>query len=147
MRAVHLIVGYLREAAHAVEVVRRQGKTYFRLSDLQAFRRGVAELLAEIQRIKGEGDLRAARALCERFAIRIDSRLRDEVVDRADRSGIPSYVAFVMPDLLPLRDASGEVVDAKVVYSQDFALQMLRFSGKLPLEQVTSPGASSDRPR
>lgn len=134
MRATHLIVSYLREVSGAVEAVKRDGKTYQRVKDVDAMRRGVAELLTRIQTIKGEGDYAAARALMERFAIRIDPILRDEIVARADRAGIPSYVAFVMPDVVPIRDAGGEVIDARVAYASDLATQMLRYSGKLPLE-------------
>jgi dipeptidyl-peptidase III len=135
MRATHLIVSYLRQETGSVEVVRRDGKTYFRVKDIPAMRRGVAELLATVQRIKGEGDYPAAKDLMERFAIRIDPSLRDEIVGRADRVGIPSYVAFVMPDLVPVRDAAGEVVDARVGYNSDLTSQMLKYSGKLPLEE------------
>jgi dipeptidyl-peptidase-3 len=105
-----------------------------RVKDIAAMRRGVAGLLAEVQRIKGEGDYAAARGLTERFAIRIDPALRDEVVGRAERAGIPSYVAFVMPDLVPVRDAAGEVVDARIEHTSDLTMQMLRYSGKFPLE-------------
>ncbi len=135
MRATHLIVTYLRQVTKAVEQVRWDGRTYFRVKDIPAMRRGVADLLAIVQRIKGEGDFQAARDLLERFAIRIDPSLRDEIVGRADRVGIPSYVAYVMPDLVPVRDATGEVVDARVAYESDFTTQMLRYSGKLPLEE------------
>jgi dipeptidyl-peptidase-3 len=134
MRATHLIVSYLREVTHAVEEVRDEGRTYQRVTDIGAMRRGLGQLLAEVQRIKGEGDYDAARRLMERFAIRIDPRLRDEMVVRADRVEVPSYVAYVMPDILPVRDASGEVVDARVADDSDFATQMLRYSGKLPFE-------------
>jgi len=135
MRAEHLIVGYLRQVSGAVEQVRREGKTYLRIRDLGAMRRGVGELLAEVQRIKGEGDYAAARRLVERFGLRIDPRLRDEVVARAAQGGIPSYVAFVMPDIMPVRDAQGEVTDARLAYTSDLTLQMLKYSGKLPLEE------------
>lgn len=134
MRATHLIVGYLRDVTRAVEPVVREGKTYLRLADPGAARRGVAELLAEVQRIKSEGDYAAAKALMQRFGLRIDARLRDEVVRRARGAGIPSYVAFVMPDLIPVRDAGGEVIDARVSATADLTMQMLRYSGKLPLE-------------
>lgn len=134
MRATHLIVNYLREVTGAVEHVRRDGRTWARVKDLEAMRRGIAELLAEVQRIKAEGDFAAARLLMERHAIRIDPALRDEIVERARRAGIPSYIALVMPDLVPVRDASGTVVDVRVAYEDDLTLQMLRYSGKHPLE-------------
>jgi hypothetical protein len=138
MRATHLIVEWLRRNGGGVEQVSRDGKTYLRLADLAALRRGVARLLAEVQRIKGEGDGRAARDLVEQYAIRFDERLRDEVCARADHAGIVSYVAYVMPELTPVRDAAGEVVDARVTTPSDFALQMLRFSGKLALEPANA---------
>ncbi len=134
MRATHLIVGYLRDRTGAVETVTVDGRTFFRVRDIDAMRKGVAELLAEIQRIKGTGDFAAARSLVQRFGIRIDPRLRDEVVDRAGRVGVPSYVAFVMPDLKPVRDAADVVVDVRVEYGSDFTTQMLQYSGKQPLE-------------
>ncbi|HYV86035.1 MAG TPA: peptidase M49 [Patescibacteria group bacterium] len=134
MRATHLIVEWLRRNAGGVEQVTRDGRTYLRLVDVDALRRGVARLLAEVQRIKGEGDARAARALMEQYGIRFDERLRDEVCARADRAGIVSYVAYVMPEIVPVRDASGDVIDARIATPSDFVLQMLRFSGKLPME-------------
>ncbi|HEU4400821.1 MAG TPA: peptidase M49 [Candidatus Polarisedimenticolia bacterium] len=146
MRATHLIVSYLRLVTGAVEAIRRDGKTYFHVKEIAAMRRGVAELLATVQRIKGEGDFTAARDLVERFAIKIDPALRDEIVGRASQAGIPSYVALVMPDLVPVRDADGEVIDARVEYTSDLTLQMLKYSGKLPLETGTPTATSSSRP-
>ena len=146
MRADHLIVSYLRQVGGALEELHRDGKTYLRVRDMQAMRHGVADLLAEIQRIKAEGDYAAGRALVERFGIRIDPKLRDEVVARAEAAGIPSYVAFVMPDLEPIRDAAGNVVDARVSFTSDLTTQMLEYSGRLPLEQDVHPSASTDRP-
>ncbi len=135
MRATHLIVGYLRAVTGAVELVRRDGKTYSRVKDIAAMRRGVAELLGTIQRIKAEGDYQAARDLTERYAVRIDPALRDEIVARARQAGIPSYVAFVMPDVVPERAVTGEVWDVHLAYTSDLATQMLKYSGKLPLEE------------
>ena len=134
MRATHLIVEWLRAHDGGVEVVSRDGKTYYRVADVPAMRKGVATLLAEVQRIKGEGDRAAGRALLDRYATRIDTRLRDEVVARAERAGIPSYMAFVMPEIVPIRDDKGDVVDARLEPGGDFTLQMLRFSGKLQRE-------------
>jgi len=138
MRARHLIVSYLREVAGAVETVRRDGKSYYRVRNLDMMRGGIADLLAELQRIKAEGDYRAAGELMLRFATRIDPALRDEVVARADAAGVPSYLAFVMPDIVPIRDDAGEVVDARLDYTTDFTEQMLRYSRKRPLEADSS---------
>ena len=146
MRATHLIVSYLRGTTAAIETVKRDGKTYFRVTDIAAMRRGVAELLKTLQRIKGEGDYDAARALTERYAVRIDPALRNEVVARAERASIASYVAYVMPDVVPIRDAAGDVQDARVEYTSDFATQMLKYSGKLPLEQPLSSSSPAGRP-
>jgi len=134
MRATHLIVSYVRDTTRAVETVKRDGKTFYRVNDMAAMRGGVADLLKALQRIKGEGDYDAARALTERYAVRFDPVLRDEVVARAERASIPSYVAFVMPDVVPVRDVLGNVVDARLEYTSDFTTQMLRYSGKAPLE-------------
>ncbi len=134
MRARHLIVSYLREVAGAVETVRRDGRSYYRVRNLDTMRGGIADLLAELQRIKAEGDYPAASDLIQRFATRIDPSLRDEIVQRADAAGVPSYLAFVMPDIVPIRNSDGEVVDARVDYADDFTTQMLRYSRKRPLE-------------
>jgi dipeptidyl-peptidase-3 len=147
MRATHLIVSYLRDVTGAVESVRRDAKTYFRVADIAAMRKGVADLLRTLQRIKGEGDYDAARALIERYAVRFDPALRDEVVDRAERASIPSYVAYVMPDVVPIRDATGEVRDARVEYTSDFTTQMLKYSGKLPLEGPVDVASPAGNPR
>ena len=147
MRATHLIVSYLREAAGAVEFVKREGRTYARVQDIAAMRRGVADLLKTLQRIKGEGDYAAARELTERYAVRIDPALRDEIVARAAGAGIPSYVAFVMPDVVPLRDADGEVQDVRLAHDSDLATQMLKYSGKFPLEEPPPPPPSDPGPR
>jgi dipeptidyl-peptidase-3 len=134
MRATHLIVSYLREKTGAIESTRLEDRTYLRVRDPSAMRKGVAQLLAEVQRIKGEGDFAAGRDLVERFGIRIDGDLRDEIIGRARRAAIPSYVAFVMPDLKPVRDDADIVVDVRIGYESDFTTQMLQYSGKMPLE-------------
>ena len=103
MRATHLIVSYLRRAAGAVEEVRRDGKAYMRVADLAGMRRGVAALLAEVQRIKGEGDYAAARSLIERFGTRIDPRLRDDIRVPAHISDLQTHAdgAALAGDRLP----------------------------------------------
>jgi dipeptidyl-peptidase-3 len=108
--------------------VRRDGKTYYVMTDVAAFRDGVARLLAEVQRIKAEGDYEAARALFETYGVHFDPALRDEVVARVDRLHLPSYTAFVMPKLEAVHDASGAITDVMISYPLDLTAQMLEYS-------------------
>ena len=128
MRNRHMIVNWLRSHTSAIDVRRRNGKTYFVLADAAAFREGVGRLLADVQRIKGEGDYQAARELFEAHGVRFDPALRDEVVARVDALKLPSYTAFVMPRLEPRRDSRGEIVDVDISYPGDLERQMLEYS-------------------
>jgi dipeptidyl-peptidase III len=128
MRNRQMIVNWLRAHTTAIDLRRRDGKTYFVMTDVRAFREGVGRLLAEVQRIKGEGDYAAARALFDAHGVRFDPALRDEVVARVDALELPSYTAFVMPRLEPVRDAQREIVDVEISYPGDFAQQMLEYS-------------------
>ena len=85
MRNRQMIVNWLRAHTSAIEVRRRDGKTYFVMTDAAAFREGVGRLLGEVQRIKGEGDAAAARDLFETYGVHFDPALRDEIVARVDR--------------------------------------------------------------
>ncbi len=131
MRNRQLIVHWLIAETAAIEVRRRDGKTYYVMTDVGAFREGVGRLLAEIQRIKGEGDYEAARRVVERHGISFGPALRDEIVRRVDRLNLPSYTAFVQPRLEPVRDASGAITDVRISYPQDFERQMLEYAGKI----------------
>jgi dipeptidyl-peptidase-3 len=95
--------------------------------DAQAFRDGSGVLLAEVQRIKAEGDYAAARALVETYGVNFEPALRDEVVARVDALRLPSYSAFVMPRLSPVRDEAGNVQDVEVTYPCDLEAQMLEY--------------------
>jgi dipeptidyl-peptidase III len=128
MRNRQMIVQWLRAHTTAIEVRRRDDKTYFVLTDAAAFREGVGRLLAEVQRIKSEGDYVAARRLFEEYGVHFDAALRDEVVERVDRLKLPSYTGFVMPRLEARRDARGEVVDVAISYPCDLETQMLEYS-------------------
>jgi len=128
MRNRQLIVQWLIANTTAIEVRQRGGKTYYVMVDAQAFRDGVGRLLAEVMRIKAEGDYEAARALVERYGIHFDPRLRDEVVARVDRLNLPSYTAFVMPRLTAIRDDAGAITDVEISYPLDLATQMLEYS-------------------
>ena len=136
MRNRQMIVHWLMANTEAIERRTRDGKTYYVMVDAEAFRAGVAVLLAEVQRIKSEGDYEAARTLFETHGIHFDPALRDEVVARVDAVGLPSYSGFVQPRLEPVRDDAGEIVDVAISYPQDLTAQMLEYSGKrMPRER------------
>ena len=130
MRNRQMIVHWLMANTDAVETRSRDGKTFYVMVDWRAFRVGVATLLAEVQRIKSEGDYAAARTLFETYGIHFDPALRDEVVERVDAIGLPSYSGFVQPRLAPVLDADGEITDVSISYPQDLTVQMLEYSGK-----------------
>jgi len=138
MRNRQMIVRWLMANTKAIEERRRGGKTYLVMVDARAFRDGVARLLAEVQRIKSEGDYEAARQLFERHGIHFDPKLRDEVVARVDRLNLSSYTGFVMPRLTPVRGPDGGIVDVKISYPRDLTTQMLEFSGRRPTDSTTA---------
>jgi dipeptidyl-peptidase-3 len=129
MRNRQMIVHWLIAHTRAVEVRKREGRTYYVMTDAAAFRAGVGRLLAEVQRIKSTGDYNAARALFESHGIHFDTELRDEVLARVEHLDLPSYTGFVMPRLQPLRGPDGEIADIEISYPLDLASQMLEYSG------------------
>jgi dipeptidyl-peptidase-3 len=128
MRNRQLIVHWLMAHANAIDVRRRDGKTFYSVTDIGAFRGGVGHLLAEVQRIKAEGDYDAAKVLVETYGVHFDPALRDEIVARVDRLQLPSYTAFVMPTLNAVRNDAGEIVDVEIAYPLDLTKQMLEYS-------------------
>jgi dipeptidyl-peptidase-3 len=130
MRNRQAIVNWLMTHTGAIAIRRREGKTYYVLTDVAAFQRGIAELLAEVQRIKSEGDYHAARALFETYGVDFDPELRDEIVARVDRLKLPSYTGFVMPKLQAVYDSAGAITDVEISYPCDLATQMLEFSAE-----------------
>ncbi len=129
MRNRQMIVHWLMANTSAIDERRRDNKTFYVMVDPKAFRDGVGQLLAEVQRIKGEGDYAAARALFERYGVHFDPDLRDEVVQRVDRLQLPSYTGFVMPTLTPLTGADGTFDDdIEISYPLDLTKQMLDYS-------------------
>ena len=139
MRNRQMIVRWLLAQTHAIDVRTRDGRTYYVLVDVGAFRDGAGRLLGEVQRIKSEGDYEAARALFEAHGIHFDPSLRDEIVARAERLNLPSYTAFVQPRLEPVRDADGAIVDVRIAYPCDLERQMLEYSGKWPAPVPSAP--------
>jgi len=128
MRNRQMIVHWLMAHTKAIDMRVRDGKSYYVMTDANAFRHGVGRLLAEVQRIKGEGDYDAARALFDTYGIHFDAALRDEVVARVDRLHLPSYTGFVMPRLEKVTNAAGEIVDVTLSYPLDLSAQMLEYS-------------------
>ncbi len=107
----------------------RKGKTYFVVNDFQKLRALFAELLAEIQRIKSEGDYEAGKALIETYAVHIDPALHKEVKERYEALHLKPYGGFVNPEIQPVYE-NGEVVDYQVVYTDDYLGQMLLYGKK-----------------
>ncbi len=128
MRNRQAIVHWLLANTKAIDVRRRHDKTYFVVIDADAFRAGVARLLAEVQRIKSEGDYAAARQLFETYGVHFDPEMRDEVVARVEHLKLSSYTGFVMPRLEAVTDAAGTITDVKISYPCDLTSQMLEFS-------------------
>lgn len=130
MRNRQMIVHWLAANSNAISVEERDGKTYFRVRDVKAWHEGVGRLLREVQRIKSEGDRAAATDLMERYAIKINTKLRDEVLARFEKLNRPAYSGFVMPKLTLVRDEKGKPTDVKISYPQDLQQQMLEWSGR-----------------
>ena len=136
MRNRQMVVRWLMANTKAIEARMRDGKTYYVMTDPQAYREGVGRLLAEVQRIKAEGDYAAAKLLFDTHGVHFDPKLRDEVVARVDTLHLPSYTGFVMPKLEAVTNPSGEVTDVTISYPRDFTRQMLEYSAATrPLRQ------------
>ena len=131
MRNRQMIVRWLMANTKAIEERQRDGKTYLVMVDAAAFREGVGRLLAEVQRIKSEGDYAAAKKLFESYGVHFDPKLRDQVVARVDKLDLPSYSGFVMPKLSAVTGANGQVTDVTISYPMDLKKQMLEYSGVL----------------
>ena len=129
MRNRQMIVRWLMANTKAIEQRQRDGKTYLAMVDPKAFREGVGRLLAEVQRIKSEGNAAAAAALFDTHGIHFDATVRDEVVKRVDALKLPSYTGYVQPKLTPVTDANGKITDVRISYPQDLTAQMLEYSG------------------
>ncbi len=130
MRNRHLVSAWVLErgqADSAVVKVLRDGKTYVDIRNYGRVRALFGQLLAEVQRIKSEGDFAAARVLVETYGIRVDSALVQEV--RSRYAGLPTkpYAGFVQPRFVPVRDANGNITDVRVEVETDFVAQMLRY--------------------
>ena len=129
MRNRQMIVRWLMANTKAIEQRTRDGKAYLVMVDAKAFREGVGRLLAEVQRIKSEGDYAAAKKLFEAHGVHFDPKLRDQVVSRVEALNLPSYSGFVMPKLTPVQGPDGKITDIQIAYPLDLTTQMLEYGG------------------
>lgn len=111
-----------------VEIVRREGKSYVVINDYRRLRGLFAQLLAEIQRIKSEGDFEAAKQLVENFGVKIDPQLHEEILERYKKLNLAPYKGFVNPVMRLEKNAQGEITDVTLDYTEGYAAQMLRYS-------------------
>lgn len=116
------------EADGVVEMVKRDGKTYVRINDYIRLRCLFGELLAEVQRIKSEGDFDAARVLVEEYAVRVDPLLHAEVLERYACLHLAPYKGFVNPVYTPVCDLDGTITNIMISYTEGYSEQMLRYS-------------------
>ena len=116
-------------ADNVIEKKVRDGKTYFVVNDHEALRGLFGELLAEVQRIKSEGDFEAGKALVEKYAVNIDPALHKEVLERYASLGLKPYGGFINPAIVPV-EKGGKVVDYKIEYYDSFIEQMLEYGRK-----------------
>ena len=114
---------------NVIEKKKRDGKTYFVVNDFEALRGLFAQLLAEIQRIKSEGDYAAGKNLVETYAVNIDPEIHKEVLERYAALQLKPYGGFVNPDIVPVVK-DGKVVDYELVYAEDFLSQQLEYGKK-----------------
>ena len=113
-----------------VTLEKTDGKTFLRIADYTRLRGAFACLLAEIQRIKSEGDYEAARNLVEKYGVNVDRQLHSEVLQRYAHLGIAPYKGFLNPQMRVERDADGNITDVTLHYDETFAQQMLRYSSE-----------------
>ncbi len=111
-----------------IEKVKKGGKTYIKINNYPRLRELFGELLAEVQRIKSEGDYEAGRKLVETYGVKVDPKLHKEVLKRYESLNIAPYKGFVNPIYKPVYGADGQITDIKVTYGESYIDQMLRYS-------------------
>ena len=129
MRNRQLIASWVYEKGketNVIERVNREGKTYFTIRDYEALRMLFGRLLAEVQRVKSEGDFEGARDLIENYGVRVDPVLHQEVLERYQKLNVAPYAGFVNPKYR-LVEKEGSVVDVEIEYPTDFLAQMLEY--------------------
>ena len=113
---------------NVVELAKIDGKTFIKINDYKKLREIFGKQLAEIQRIKSEGDYEAGRVLVEKYAVKVDPQLHQEVLNRYSTLSIAPYRGFVNPIYSLVKDDKGEIIDVKITYGEGYIDQMLRYS-------------------
>ncbi len=111
-----------------VELVKKNGKTFVKIIDYPKMRQLIGQLLADIQRIKSEGDYKAGNDLIQKYAVKVDPKLHKEVLDRFSKLDIPPYRGFINPVYTPVVDEAGEITDITISYPENYVEQMMRLS-------------------
>lgn len=118
----------LEHYPQAVRLSEQDGKHYVEILDYPLLRTAFGNLLAEIQRIKSEGDLQAARQMVERYGVQIDAKLHQEVLERYSKLHLAPYKGFINPRYTPVYDSDGRITDVHIDYLETYDEQMLRYS-------------------
>ena len=131
MRNRHIITQWAYEKGkkgNVIEFVKRDGKTFVKINDYSKLRNLFGQLLAEIQRIKSEGDYESGKKLVEQYGVKFDSDMHKELLRRYSKLNIAPYKGFVNPVYTAITDNSGNIKDIKIDYSENYVDQMLRYS-------------------
>jgi dipeptidyl-peptidase-3 len=123
-----LIVNYVMDKTGAIQKVQRGGKTYLLLKDFDKMHQGVGMLLAELMRIKAEGDYEAIKALVDKYGVHFDPALRDQVMARYRKLDVPSYWCGINADLVAKFDAAGKAASVALAYPRDYVKQQLGYA-------------------
>jgi len=115
------------KADNVIEYVKRNGKTYVKVNDYEKLRNLFGQLLAEVQRIKSDGDYEAGRQLVETYGVKVDPAIHKEVLARYEGLNIAPYKGFVNPIYTPVTDANGNITDVTISYDENYVDQMLRY--------------------
>jgi dipeptidyl-peptidase-3 len=127
-----LIGRYIQDKTGAIVTEERNGKTYVYVKDYKKMREGVGMLLAELMRIKAEGDYNAIQALINKYGVHFDPKLRDQVVARYKALNLPTYYTGINSDLTAQFDAKGDVTKVDISYPRDYVKQQLSYSAMYP---------------
>lgn len=111
-----------------VELVKKNGKTYVKINDYKKMRDLIGQMLNEIQRIKSEGDYKAGNELVRKYAVKVDPKIHEEVINRFSKLDIPPYRGFINPVYTPVLDDNGEIIDVTISYPENYVEQMMRLS-------------------